>query len=74
MERLSRTFVGQLRRYHRRLRQIEWESVTTTLWMAGGSHCPDLTPAQLQYHLRGHWAIENGVFYVSPTGRNENSD
>jgi hypothetical protein len=57
-------FVGQIRRYRRQLHQTDWESVMTTLWMAGGTHCPDLTPAQLQYHLRAHWAIENAVFYV----------
>lgn len=57
-------FVGQIRRYRRPLAQTDWESVMTTLWLAGGTHCPDLTPAQLQYHLRAHWTIENGVFYV----------
>ena len=36
----------------------------TTLWIAGGTHCPELSPAQAAYHLRAHWTIENGVFYV----------
>lgn len=57
-------FVGLIRRYRRRLQQTEWESVITTLWIAGGTHCPDLTPAQAQYHLRAHWVIENSTFYV----------
>lgn len=56
--------VGQIRRYRRRLFQPDWESVITTLWMAGGTNLPDLTPSQIQYHLRAHWAIENCVFYV----------
>ena len=57
-------FVGQIRRYRRSLQQPEWASVVTTLWMAGGTHCPDLTPAQCQQYLRAHWTIENAVFYV----------
>ena len=60
-------YVGQIRRYRRQLHQTDWDSVLTTLWMAGGTHCPDLTPAQLQYHLRAHWTIENSVFYVRDT-------
>ena len=47
-------FVGQIRRYRRRLFQPDWESVITTLWMAGGTNLPDLTPSQIQYHLRAH--------------------
>lgn len=56
--------MGQVRRYRRRLNQTEWESVKTTQWMAGGTHLPDLSPAQLQELLREHWSIENTVFYV----------
>jgi hypothetical protein len=57
-------FAGQIRRYQRSLRQPDWESVVTTFWIAGGTHCPELSPAQAAYHLRAHWIIENGVFYV----------
>lgn len=57
-------YFGLIRRYRRNLHQSDWQSVITTLWIAGGTHCPDLTPAQVQYHLRAHWTIENDVFYV----------
>jgi hypothetical protein len=30
--------VGQIRRYRRTLHQPAWESVITTLWLAGGAH------------------------------------
>lgn len=60
-------FVGQIRRLRRTLGQPDWESVVTTLWIAGGTHCPELSPAQAEYHLRAHWTIENAVFYVRDT-------
>lgn len=47
-------YVGLIRRSRRHLRQAEWESVITTFWIAGGTQCPDLTPAQAQHHLRAH--------------------
>lgn len=61
---------GLIRRYRRRSHQIDWESVTTDLWIAGG-HLPELTAAQLQFHLRGHWTIENAVFYVRDVSYDE---
>ena len=56
--------MGQIRRYRRCNHQARWESVKTTLWIAGGENLPSLSPAQLQTHLRRHWTIENRVFRV----------
>ena len=64
-------WMGQIRRYRRRLHQTEWESVTTTLWLAGGTHLPHLSPAQIQARLRTHWVIENGVFHVRDVTQDE---
>ncbi len=61
---------GLVRRYRRRLGQKEWESVTTTLWAAGG-HLPWGEAAQVQGGWRGHWAIENAVFYVRDVSLDE---
>ena len=61
---------GLIRRYRRRLHQIDWESVKTNLWIAGGN-LPELTAAQLQTHLRQHWTIENAVFYVRDVSYDE---
>lgn len=55
--------LGQVRRSRRFLHQSEWQSVKTVLWIAGGN-LPTLSPAQIQFHLRSHWVIENGIFYV----------
>jgi hypothetical protein len=57
-------WMGQIQRYRRFLRQTEWESVKTTLWIAGGKNLPPLSPEQIQQLLRRHWVIENGVFHV----------
>lgn len=57
-------WMGQIRRYRRPLRQTEWQSVTTTFWIAGGKNLPPLSPARIQQLLRRHWVIENGVFHV----------
>lgn len=64
-------YMGQIRRYRRRLHQRAWESVKTTLWMAGGSCLPALSPAQIQQRLRTHWTIENGVFHVRDVTQDE---
>lgn len=61
---------GLIRRYRRRTHQTDWASVTTTTWIAGGN-LPDLSPDQLQSHLRSHWVIENGVFYVRDVSQDE---
>jgi len=63
---------GLVRRYRRQNHQEEWESVETTLWIAGG-HLPEPLPgpAQLQASLRHHWTIENGVFYVRDVSMDE---
>jgi hypothetical protein len=53
---------GLIRRYRRRSHQTEWESAATDVWIAGGN-LPELTAAQVQFHLRRHWTIENAVFY-----------
>jgi len=63
--------MGQVRRYRRRLHMDHWESVKTTLWIAGGENLPLLSPAQLQDHLRQHWTIENRVFYVRDVSLDE---
>jgi hypothetical protein len=63
--------MGQIRRFRRHLTQNQWESVTTTLWIAGGENLPALSPAQLQTHLRQHWTIENRVFYVRDVSLDE---
>lgn len=63
--------MGQIRRYRRRLHQNRWESVKTTLWIAGGENLPLLSPAQLHDHLRWHWTIENRVFYVRDVSLDE---
>lgn len=57
-------WMGQIRRYRRPLHQTEWESVKTTLWVAGGKNLPPLLPEQIQQLLRRHWTIENRVFHV----------
>jgi hypothetical protein len=57
-------WIGQIRRYRRSLRQTEWQSVTTTFWIAGGKGLPPLSPERIQQLLRRHWGIENGVFHV----------
>lgn len=61
---------GLIRRYRRPWRQRDWTSVKTTLWIAGGNLC-DLTPARIQAHLRGHWTIENAIFYVRDVSYDE---
>lgn len=63
--------MGQIRRFRRPLSQDQWESVITTLWVAGGKTLPALSPAQLQTHLRQHWTIENRVFYVRDVSLDE---
>ena len=61
---------GLVRRYRRRMGQKDWESVKTTLWAAGG-HLPPCDAEQLQSGLRGHWTIENAVFYVRDVSLDE---
>jgi hypothetical protein len=56
--------MGQIRRFHRQLHQDEWESIETTLWIAGGKNLPHLSPVRIQSLLREHWCIENCVFRV----------
>jgi hypothetical protein len=63
--------MGQIRRYRRPLHQTEWESIKTTLWIAGGTHLPALSPAQIQTHLRDHWVIENSIFHVRDVTQDE---
>jgi hypothetical protein len=64
-------WMGQIRRYRRHLHQAEWETVTTTFWIAGGANLPSLSPAYVQDLLRDHWCIENAVFHVRDVTYNE---
>jgi hypothetical protein len=63
--------MGQIRRYRRCNHQARWESVKTTLWIAGSENLPSLSPAQLQAHLRRHGTIENRVFWVGDVTMDE---
>ena len=57
-------WMGQIRRYRRRLHQDDWDSVETTFWIAGGQNLPELSTSDIQSLLRQHWCIENSVFHV----------
>ncbi len=51
--------------YRRRiLLASQKEKITTHVWLAGAAFTWPLAPAQAAELLRGHWGIENRVFYV----------
>ena len=54
---------GRVRRYRKRGAHTAWDEVTDTLWIAGGA-LDTLTGQQAAGWLRGHWEIENRVFWV----------
>ena len=53
---------GRIKRRRRKLTQAEWEE-EEGLWVAGGN-VPCLTAKQALEGLRGHWEIENRLFWV----------
>lgn len=55
---------GWIERQRRELSAPDKESVQVFVWMAGGAFRWTLTARQAAALLRGHWSIENGVFYV----------
>ena len=61
---------GQIRRYRKRASQTRWEKVEQHTWVAGGAlHA--LTAEQAARWLRGHWSIENSVFWVRDVSYSE---
>ena len=60
---------GVLKRKRRRGRQATWEE-ETVIWMAGG-HLTTLTAQQALAWLRGHWEIENRLFWVRDVSQDE---
>ncbi|MGC8880091.1 MAG: hypothetical protein ACP5R2_12790, partial [Anaerolineae bacterium] len=54
---------GRVRRYRRRIGQPEWESVEEAFWVAGG-HLPAFGAQRALAWLRGHWEVENRIFWV----------
>jgi len=61
---------GRIRRYRRRLGQEAWESVKEETWIAGGS-IGELSASQAGKWLRGHWEMENRVFWVRDVSYSE---
>jgi len=61
---------GRLRRRRRKLSQAEWEGEEEVLWVAGGA-LPHLTAKEALKGLRGHWEIENRVFWVRDVSGDE---
>jgi hypothetical protein len=60
---------GVLKRKRRRGRQATWEE-ETVIWIAGG-HLTTLTAQQALAWLRGHWEIENRLFWVRDVSQDE---
>ncbi len=52
---------GWVKRQRKRLRSGEW-SEEEVVWIYGGKK--EVTPRQLSQWARGHWEIENCVFWV----------
>ena len=55
---------GWIKRQRRRAGHQRWESENQHVWIAGGAFELSLGAEQAATLLRGHWSIENGVFYV----------
>ena len=60
---------GRVKRRRRKLRQQEWQE-EEVVWIAGGAW-PGLSGEQALQALRGHWEIENRVFWVRDVSGNE---
>jgi len=54
---------GRIRRRRRRLSKTDWEQSQELLWIAGGP-VDRLSGHQAARWLRGHWKIENSIFWV----------
>jgi predicted transposase YbfD/YdcC len=54
---------GRIRRSRRARRQEAWESQETWTWVSSLSPL-GRTPERIAQELRGHWAVENGIFRV----------
>lgn len=54
---------GRVRRWRRRIDQSQWQHVEEVYWIAGG-HLPAWEASQVLTWLRGHWEVENRVFWV----------
>ena len=61
---------GRIRRSRRPLGLTEWESQETHTWISSLSS-EQVTATQLAQRLRGHWAVENGVFRVRDVSYDE---
>lgn len=53
---------GRIRRYRKRWTDQQWQ-VEEHLWVSSLS-AERITAEQIARALRGHWVVENGVFYV----------
>jgi predicted transposase YbfD/YdcC len=61
---------GRIRRSRKGRTKTDWESQETWTWVSSLS--PELgTPERVAQDLRGHWAIENGVFRVRDVSYDE---
>ncbi|MFN3741974.1 MAG: hypothetical protein ACK4VW_04820, partial [Anaerolineales bacterium] len=61
---------GWIMRYRKNLASGE-EEETCSLWVAGAAFSWDLTAERAAALLRGHWGIENRVFYVRDVSMDE---
>lgn len=57
------TWCGRIRRQRRPSHRAEETSIEEHLWIFG-SRTVEASPEQIARWLRGHWTIENGIFYV----------
>lgn len=61
---------GRIRRSRTACDQSAWESQETWTWVSSLSPTGE-TPERLAQDLRGHWAVENGVFRVRDVSYDE---
>lgn len=61
---------GWIERRRRPLWREEWEA-QLHVWVAGAAFPLNLSAERAAKLLRGHWGIENGVFYVRDVSMNE---
>jgi len=61
---------GWIERRRRPRWKEEWET-QVHVWVAGAAFPLALSPEQVAKLLRGHWGIENGVFYVRDVSMDE---
>jgi predicted transposase YbfD/YdcC len=64
---------GYVRRRRRRSWQKEWESDETHIWVSSLPYSSEAAD-HIAEHLRGHWLIENSVFYVRDASYREDQN